>query len=701
MSGARQEFGKLIKLFHLSFIIENYFVIFCILGASLCTGLFLRDNYLYFRAGREKAVKYNTGTEYSKDFMVPGRTFPPSADTPAQNQVFYFYDTSPIVFFRWSAPENAAAVLLEIADNERFEGQVSARRFDINGNASGGSFYSSEFGEGTWYWRLTGIFAGENEENISISGIRSFRIVRDSAPGYPKLIYPGHDDTLELYEGRKIFFSWAPMQGSSSYNILISGNENMTLPVIKASTDRNYFVYETDTNLLGEGIYYWTVFRKNENAPVFNIRSFTVSKNNSAPRTVFPPDNYVTSSALSPDIFFTWKSSFPGPVIFQISERSDFSGKMFVEEKITNQASRGWFLSPGIYYWRVFPEIPVSGQTDEGQNHARITSIPSRLIILPAIIAPEVSPPVNEISPGLIVKEPEFIIEEPRVFYEEPVAAREEPIAAEEVPMFIGLYPIVSDAYSVISGRFPMISEKDIGDLNEAAMLNIPRPSITLTAPISGTFLVYNQLSPVEINWSLEEPLQNSRVIFSHNPEPSADPRAIIHYIEQGENSINLPFLGEGVWYWIVVGDTKDGKSISAAAPSWFTVLPQAPFNSPEYLKPGDESVISLEQLTLDRGITFEWGKIEGANAYIFSLFGNDKKRELLFSSAPIPDTSFTLTDLAILALDEYTWQVEAVSVTRNGNIERRGLIRQFTFSLDIAYSENLRTRSQGTSYGI
>ena len=227
------------------------------------------------------------------------------------------------------------------------------------------------------------------------------------------------------------------------------------------------------------------------------------------------------------------------------------------------------------------------------------------------------------------------------------------------------------------------------------------RNPVTLLLPRSGVSMSNSPLSPTSVVWSTEFPLQNVKVIFSREPEPAKDPRAIVQHIDQGVTSINLPPLGEGIWYWTILGETPEGLNVSAAAPFWFTLLSLPLLPSPQYLKPSYNEVLTLEQLTDQRKITFEWEQVPEANAYIFSLYGISDKQELLISTSPLPETSFELTDLAILLMDDYIWQVEAVFLSRNGTIERRGVLQQQSFVVYIHRSDNLRTRNPATRYGF
>ena len=250
--------------------------------------------------------------------------------------------------------------------------------------------------------------------------------------------------------------------------------------------------------------------------------------------------------------------------------------------------------------------------------------------------------------------------------------------------------------------RFRVMSFNVLGILDTQSEWNyfdIHNP-ITLLLPRTGVSLSNNPLSPSPVIWSTEMPLQNSRVIFSRETEPSKDSRAIVQYVDQGITTINLPPLGEGIWYWTVLGETSDGLSVSAAAPNWFTILSLPPLLSPQYIRPAYNEVITIDQLMTERKITFKWEQVPEANAYIFSLYGISDKQDLLISSSPSSETTFELTDLSILKMDEYAWHVEAVLESRNGTIERRGIIQPQPFMLYIRHSDTLHTTNLGTIYG-
>ena len=390
------------------------------------------------------------------------------------------------------------------------------------------------------------------------------------------------------------------------------------------------------------------------------------------------------------------------------------------EETLTGTAVQGRFLPPGTYYWRVFPELPLAASPVH----------PMRLVVLSSFGSPEIVTPGEgenlKITEGIPVDfrweklnyadtyEFKLFSNGSKIPVYEISSLADTVVQAYFSPWTAGIYRwtvqatmesrgglarkrgLIADHYFSIGPRGAAPVHGFMRGVVKAGAINT---LITLLNPREGDSLTLYEASPQIIRWSADERFINTRVLFSRDQDPVLDPRAIIQIVDEGETSISIPALDDGVWYWIVQGETPGGQSFSAASPSWFSIQPLPPFEAPVYLQPAHETVISLERLTLDRNITFSWEDVPGSNAYIFSLFDAGNKK-LLYSSFPNSDTSFILTDLAILTVDEYNWQVEAVSVARNGTIERRGIIRQYSFSVNVQRSENLRAISQGTIYG-
>jgi hypothetical protein len=84
--------------------------------------------------------------------------------------------------------------------------------------------------------------------------------------------------------------------------------------------------------------------------------------------------------------------------------------------------------------------------------------------------------------------------------------------------------------------------------------------------------------------------------------------------------------------------------------------------------------------------LAFSWSEVNGANAYIFTLFQetNNGKKQIVRTDPPLDRPRRTL-DLTLLDEGNFVWQVEAVNI-RNGTIEQRGRIGESTFYVDVPF---------------
>lgn len=95
---------------------------------------------------------------------------------------------------------------------------------------------------------------------------------------------------------------------------------------------------------------------------------------------------------------------------------------------------------------------------------------------------------------------------------------------------------------------------------------------------------------------------------------------------------------------------------------------------------------INFQDLRTARRIDFSWLPVTGANAYILTLYheGSGGERRQVKRTEPLFATEWVLDNLAFLDQGTFVWQVEAVNITSDGIIERRGIGSQNTFIIDI-----------------
>ncbi|MDR2478123.1 MAG: FecR family protein [Treponema sp.] len=684
----------------------------------------------YWRLYPEAAPSEIAGSGRLDIVFSPGL----QALSPADGEIFYFGTKRPPVHFAWTFPEEAASILVEIADNPGMNNPLLSRKLEKMPQHYG-YFNFAGLEEGTWYWHLRPRYHDGVESTVQNPAVRSFIISRAGELPAPLPVAPAEFSAVYTGHGREnIYFTWKTEPEAVSYMILISNRPDMWNPVVNQTVSRNYYRHNTEELPLEPGTWYWSVSQTGEQ----NRRSqpgravlFYLRNAETAPRTIFPPDNFSIPANRSQDINYSWKSTLPHQARIQIAGRPDFAGPLVVNEIVYGGSMQGRYLQPGTYYWRI----------SAGGGSSRMDSPPSRLVIIPALRAPEMESPSGGETIRITEGTP-VLFSWQRVDYAdyyqfrlytdsrtdplcEITSLRDNRLQVHFDPRTNGRFRWTVQAFSAAdddnSGRAGLIGTAVFNAGTQAVgagaaenwaiprIANVQsysgqiRSPITLLSPPPGVEIsgISALRSPPVARWRSDELLRNAQLLVSRSFDPMSDPRAIV--LDAGRrNSLTFPVLGEGIWYWVIRADTSSERGVSSGDPSWFTVLPLPLFPAPRQPSPGNGMVISLAQLTADRNITFSWRNVPGANAYIFSLFGVADPPQLLLTASPDESLSFILQDLTLLmGHDSYLWQAEAVYRNAAGTIEQRGVIEQHTFSLEVSHSNSLQTRThEGPMYG-
>ena len=638
------------------------------------------------------------GTYYWKAFLPPlvsevdsGRLdivyIPGSlALLPADGSTEKIWNGKTDIRFTWSVPEEAEAVLIEAADNPEMYHPKLRQLIRKTGGGTG-SYVSSELKPGKWYWHVHPVYPGGVREN--------------------NFLFSSLGTGMSFWRVRPV---------NADINM-----EKLPSPV------NSFTITKTSPPPAAE---------ERKDSPVEHAEPGAI------PRTFFPPDNYTLVVDRTPYLLFTWRDPHSYNARLQIAERSDFAGPLVVNKRVYGSNTRSPFLKEGVYYWRITTDPGNSGGNSSGKT---ASSSPIRLTVEPALAAPKLNSPVeNErlhIQDGKPIN---FAWERMnyanyylfRLFAE----GRDIPLAEisslqnNSVQVFFDIATAGRFRWTVqgftsptesTSTRSGLIAQGNFSVASTAGLTQdgrtswtIPRIAniqtyqgdirspITLISPAPGTNIpgVQALRAPLEARWRTTEPLRNVQLLVSQTPTPSSDPKAIV--MDAGSSSVNFPALSEGIWYWVIRGDTSDERGATAGDAFWFKVLPIPQLPSPVLIQPENQSIIDIAQLTRDRNITFKWEEVNGANAYIFSLFrenaqeGSSGPPTLITSSSPEAVLSYVLNNLSILNEGNYLWQAEAVYVNANGIIEQRGKIEQHPFTIEIKRSDNIQTQNQSTIYG-
>jgi hypothetical protein len=167
--------------------------------------------------------------------------------------------------------------------------------------------------------------------------------------------------------------------------------------------------------------------------------------------------------------------------------------------------------------------------------------------------------------------------------------------------------------------------------------------------------------------------------------------------IQNPGRNITVNSLEEGTWYWNIEAQTAGGFTVSAAEHGILHVSSIPLLPAPRNLQPTRGHRFSMHDLQLSRSLNFSWQAVQGANAYVFTIYqqANDGRRQV-YRSQTLVRTSYVLEDLRFLDRGTFSWQVEAVNRRANGMIDQRGNTAESNFYMDFLLPGSVQI--EGTS---
>jgi hypothetical protein len=231
-----------------------------------------------------------------------------------------------------------------------------------------------------------------------------------------------------------------------------------------------------------------------------------------------------------------------------------------------------------------------------------------------------------------------------------------------------------------------------------------PKPAVpvklSLLSPSTGTSLagLTALRQQTVFRWEGEGDIERSRFILSKNRNPLQG-RPEVEILDPSR-SVRLNRLAEGTYYWTVEARGPDGV-VSVARARQLRILPIPLLAAPRNLRPSGNHRIGIEQLMESESIDFSWSAVQGANAYILTLFGeNENGRRQILRRPPENVTGWTLDNLVTLGRGSFFWQIEAVNRGASGAVEQRGRIGEGSFVIDIPRPARIEIEDPGTLYG-
>lgn len=447
--------------------------------------------------------------------------------------------------------------------------------------------------------------------------------------------------------------------------INLSPDEALRLEI---AADRNFSnVSQTVNNLdrqarasLGEGTWFWKLSFSDT---ILGEGRIVIA--GAGPQLISPAQNstYRYQSEL-PTLIYQWtETEDVSTYILEISDEPEFRNP-----KIRRQGSPSFYtdssLGSGTWYWRVTAVLPPVYE-NRGANGA-----PSRT----AAFRIEQGPPLPEdgsladwlameAPPSMRSVEPSRPMPAPRPTPAPATRASPTPTQAAPAPAR-------------------------------------PAPRLTLSSPNDGLRIegLTAMRQQTVFRWDCEVAVTRSRFVLSQNPNPLQGRAAV--EINNPDRSVRVDRLGEGTWYWTVEAQTANGVTVRAQ-PRRLQVLPIPLLAAPQNLRPAANYRFRIEEIKSLERITFNWAAVQGANAYLFTLYSQTPNglRQIV-NADPQTQTSYSLEDFRLLDRGTFVWRVEAVNIGRGGVIEQRGRPAENNFVFDFPSPGPVRIEDTGILYG-
>ena len=198
--------------------------------------------------------------------------------------------------------------------------------------------------------------------------------------------------------------------------------------------------------------------------------------------------------------------------------------------------------------------------------------------------------------------------------------------------------------------------------------------------------------------WDVDGEVKSSRFVLSQSSNPLTGTPAV--EIIDPRQTISLDRLEEGVWYWTIETQSVNGL-VNAAQPRELRIQPIPLLVAPGNRRPPERHLFNIEQLRTQRNIVFSWSPVQGANAYIFTLFEQTAAGRRQINRATVTSTSWTLENISVLDRGTFIWQVEAINRNNSNTIEQRGSLGINSFTIDIPAPRPVHMEDPGVLYGF
>jgi len=569
---------------------------------------------------------------------------------------------------------------------------------------------------GLWHWRL--LF----QSTVLASG--RVTVTEASAPELFNAVVSGPDAQLR----------WVEVEEAAGYLFQLSQLPDFYIPFISTQVQGTGFVIPD----LDYGTWYWRVrpyfpSLYDGTADFSQVSSFQVERSeglSSLSLNIPAHESIITQEEVREGVYFSWSNSRDAAsYTIQISTQSNLEGPVVNRTLNDNYFVYGRdeaSFVPGRYYWSV-------SYTDARGNLSPPSQTRSFLITENEIIQRLVFPPDRYNVEDGQISDLRFswetnLLSDRRLQVSE---SYDFLVPLVDIPVgenfYQGLYLPSGEWYWRISARQSSMSSQTVttaprrftyapsvlpeeSAAQQTSAGETPAPAteedallrLRLISPSQGSSIagLTALRQPVIFRWECDEEIASSRFVLSRNANP-AQGRPEVEIINPGR-TVTVNRLAEGLWYWTVIAQSRDGRTITSATIGQLRVQPIPLLPAPANRRPETGYSIGEQELRQQRNIVFSWDAVAGANSYILTIYRETPSgRRQIFRSEAVRQLSFTFENLRLFDYNgAYVWQVEALYYNNQGVIEQRGRTGENSFTLDVPRPGRVQAEDTGVLYG-
>lgn len=662
------------------------------------------DGVLYWRVYTE-----DTKDKSSQGRISVDRIEPIAALSPSENTTVRYRTIIPRLSFRWSGNTYANHYRLIVSSTADMSTPVAS----INTEDTFAEIDTLE--EGNYWWTVAPYYTVSNIGYAKATEAKPFSIVKNSLISAPELSVPVDKAELTYKDTLTANFMWKS-EIPSTFELQIAKDASFTETVFKTQTSATRVSQDLKVAGLSDGKWYWRIIRHSDDKEDINneslVRSFTVAHFvPKASELLWPEDGFSAEKDRVSLTSFMWKLSddaVDNGAVFQVSKDSDFA-TIELERKTSAMQESGVSLEAGTYYWRV----GTQGENGQIENPTKARS----LSVLRSLSKPVFTSPNSgddlvaygsssvTVSWGKVEGADYYTL---KIFPKSSKDAKPEASAITSIPSLEetsasvslkeGWYLCRVQAAAIQAGGTSVRT----GEAAEISFhLRTPERVEALSplpdAHIAGLSALRNL---TVFRWKSGRDQAKSYTFVLEKLQPNGTYKEVERKAQGTKTSVSLSRLTSGNYRYQILANTSDGTAINSEAVP-FTIDAVPALERSVLTTPANGQIIGPAYLRSHRTIQFAWKEVRDATSYDFALYRQnaDGSLKIVHSVKGTKQLSVSLSDLSVLDVGTFIWNVTAYRHAKDGFEEQKSPVSSAQFKIDFSIPDEVESIKPGAMY--